>query len=516
MPCRNLVIILGDQLNADNPALEDFDQLQDHILMVEAPTEATHVWSHKARIALFLSAMRHFAETLTQQGFPLTYLQLGQHAHETLRAAWEHEIKRHKPQKIIICEPGEYRLEQDLQVLAKTLDIPLAIKDDQHFMYSRADFKRWAAGGKTLRMEFFYREMRKKYQVLMDEGKPTGGEWNYDAENRQSFGKSGPANIPNIPKAVPDHITKQVFEDVEKYFPEHPGSLEHFIWPVTRDEALVFLKDFISHRLADFGAHQDAMWQTQNGKDSPYLWHSLLSSSLNLKLLNPREVIDAAVKAFRAHHLPLQSVEGFIRQILGWREFMHGLYWLDMPGMAVQNPFKHHRDLPAWYWTGQTNMNCQRQCVSQTMQHGYAHHIQRLMVTGMFGLLAEVDPRQVEAWYLAVYIDAVEWVELPNVSMAMYNNNGRFTSKPYIASGAYIKRMSNYCASCTYKPEVKTGTSACPVTTLYWHFIIKHHEAFSGNPRMALMAKHVDKLDEDAIEAIQHTAKKMLNNLDQL
>lgn len=516
MPCRNLVIILGDQLNADNPALEDFDQQQDHILMVEAPSEATHVWSHKARIALFLSAMRHYADTLIKQNYPLTYLRLGEHAHETLKAAWEYEIKLFNPEKIIICEPGEYRLQQDLQALAKTLVIPLAIKDDQHFMCSRADFKRWAAGGKNLRMEFFYREMRKKYQVLTQDGKPAGGDWNYDAENRQSFGKSGPANIPNTPKVEPDQITKQVFADIEKYFPEHPGSLEHFIWPVTRDEALDFLQDFIQNRLTDFGAHQDAMWQTHNGKDSPYLWHSLLSSSLNLKLLNPREVIDAAVKAYRAHHLPLQSVEGFIRQILGWREFMHGLYWLDMPEMAEQSPFKHKRDLPAWFWTGQTNMNCQRQCVSQTMQHGYAHHIQRLMVTGMFSLLAETDPRQVEAWYLAVYIDAVEWVELPNVSMAMYNNNGRFTSKPYIASGAYIKRMSNYCAHCTYKPEVKTGPSACPVTTLYWHFMIKHHEVFSRNPRMALMAKHVDKLDEDAIEAIQHTAKQMLKNLDHL
>jgi deoxyribodipyrimidine photolyase-related protein len=516
MACRNLVIILGDQLNADNPALEDFDQQQDHILMVEATAEATHVWSHKARIAIFLSGMRHFAETLRQQGFPVTYLQLGQHAHETLNAAWAHEIQRIQPEKIIVCEPGEYRLEQDLQTLAKQLHIPLAVKDDQHFMCSRADFKRWAAGGKTLRMEFFYREMRKKFQVLMQAGKPVGGDWNYDAENRQSFGKSGPANIPKTPQIEPDQITKQVFADVEQYFPEHPGSLEHFIWPVTRDAALDFLQDFIQCRLADFGAHQDAMWQTQNGRNSPYLWHSLLSSSLNLKLLNPREVIEAATQAYQAHQLPLQSVEGFIRQILGWREFMHGLYWLDMPRMAEQNPFKHQRDLPAWYWTGETRMNCQRQCVGQTLQHGYAHHIQRLMVTGMFGLLAEVDPRQVEAWYLAVYIDAVEWVELPNVSMAMYNNHGRFTSKPYIASGAYIKRMSNYCAHCTYKPEVKSGPSACPVTTLYWHFIIKHYDALISNPRMALMAKHVDKLDDEGIAAIQHTARQMLDHLDDL
>ncbi|HSI43819.1 MAG TPA: cryptochrome/photolyase family protein [Methylotenera sp.] len=514
--CRNLVLILGDQLNLDNPALEGFDTTQDHILMVEASAEATHVWSHKARIALFFSAMRHHAEALSSQGYAVTYLKLGQHHFTSLKAAWLHYLCELKPKKIMVCEPGEYRLEQDLLALAEETDTFLAILDDGHFMCSRADFKRWAGTTKTLRMEFFYREMRRKYNVLMQGSQPVGGDWNYDAENRKAFGKTGPKSLPKAPKTAIDTVTQQVINEVETIFPDHPGSLENFIWPVTRESALHFLKDFIAQRLADFGEHQDAMWQFEDDDASPYLWHSLLSTSLNLKLLDPREVIAAAEEAYKKHDLPLHSVEGFIRQILGWREFIRGVYWLDMPMMASNNHYQHDHKLPAWYWNGETHMNCQRQAVQQTMQHGYAHHIQRLMVTGMFGVLAELNPREVEAWYLAVYVDAVEWVELPNVGMALYNNGARFTSKPYVASGAYIKRMSNYCTHCKYKPEIKTGPDACPVTTLYWNFLFKHYDDFANNPRTALMAKNAEKYDAEEKAAIQQFAQKMLNNLDRL
>ena len=519
---RNLILILGDQLNLDNPALENFDSTQDCILMVESSGEATHVWSHKARIVLFLSAMRHFAQVLNEQGMPVSYLKLGEHEFTSLKSAWRHYIQQLKPQKIIVCEPGEYRLEQDLIQLAHETNAQLAIQDDTHFMCSRADFKRWAAGGKQLRMEFFYRQMRKKYNVLMRDDQPEGGAWNYDAENRKAFGKAGPKDLPSTPNISVDAITQQVIVLVQQHFPNHPGSLAHFIWPVTRVDALLFLDDFIANRLTGFGEHQDAMWQANsssglslaNPAESPYLWHSLLSTSMNLKLLDPREVIQAAENAFTKHQLPLASVEGFIRQILGWREFIRGMYWLDMPQMSESNHYGHTRPLPDWYWTGNTQMNCQRQTIMQTMQYGYAHHIQRLMITGMFGVLAELNPREVEAWYLAVYVDAVEWVELPNVTgMALYANGGRFTSKPYVASGAYIKRMSNYCAHCQYKPEVKTGAQACPVTTLYWHFLIKHYDVFSSNPRTALMTKNVDRFNAEEVEAIKLSAEKVLNNL---
>lgn len=517
MPIRHLVIILGDQLNLDNPALEEFDSQQDRILMVEALAEAIHVWSHKARIVLFLSAMRHFATQLNQQGLAPIYLKLGEHDFESLEQGWAAQLAKLKPQKVIVCEPGEYRIEQALIKLCKQVNIPLVVRDDTHFMCSRADFKRWAAGGKQLRMEFFYRMMRKKYDVLMADNAPEGGAWNYDAQNRKAFGKAGPKDVPSRPPISQDEITVQVIALVEQHFTNHPGSLAHFIWPVTRDAALKFLSDFIAHKLAGFGDHQDAMWQTQQGEDNPYLWHSLLSTSLNLKLLNPREVIAAAVLAYQKQHIPLASVEGFIRQILGWREFIRGVYWLDMPSMAVANHYQHTRKLPSWYWTGDTYMNCMRQTIQQTMQYGYAHHIQRLMITGMFGVLAELQPSELEAWYLAVYVDAIEWVELPNVAgMALFANGGRFTSKPYIASGAYISRMSNYCNNCQYKPDIKTGSQACPITTLYWHFLIKHYASFAGNPRTALMVKNVDRFDQQALEAINTFASQLLENLEAL
>lgn len=514
---RHLILILGDQLNLDNPALEGFDATQDAILMVEARHEATQVWSHKARIVLFLSAMRHFYDSLAAQypcGLQGSYLKLGTHEFATLKAAWAAHIANLKPQKVIICEPGEFRLEQDLIEVCKHANTPLVIRDDTHFMCSRANFKHFATGKKELRMEFFYRKMRQQYDVLMQGKEPVGGAWNYDAENRKAFAKTGPQNVPAAPKANIDALTQAVIEDVEKHFPNHPGSLNHFIWPTTRAEALKFLDDFIANKLAFFGDHQDAMWQSNYASQSPYLWHSLLSTSLNLKLLNPREVIAAAVQAYQQKQLSLASVEGFIRQVLGWREFIRGVYWLDMPHMAEQNHYQHTRPLPNWYWTGDTHMNCMRQTVQDTMQHGYAHHIQRLMVTGMFGILAEIDPKQVAAWYLAVYVDAVEWVELPNVAgMALYANGGRFTSKPYVASGAYIKRMSNYCNGCKYQPELKTGENACPITTLYWQFLIKHYPTFSRNPRTALMAKNVERFSAAEIAAVQTRAAHIHNHI---
>lgn len=519
---RNLILILGDQLNFDNPALEQFNPTQDVILMVEASYESTQVWSHKLRIVLFLSAMRHFYAALKNQ-YPYAskniYLKLGEHQFSTLKAAWAFQIEKLMPQKVIICEPGEYRIQQDLIDLCKEMVTPLVILDDTHFMCSKADFMYWAADGKSepkkqIRMEFFYRKMRHKYQVLMDGNGPVGGVWNFDTENRKAFGKAGPQNLPSAPPVNVDEITQACIEDVENYFFNHPGQLDYFIWPVTREQALAFLDDFIKNKLAHFGDHQDAMWQAIDNVQSPYLWHSLLSTSLNLKLLNPREVISAAVNAYQEQQLPLASVEGFIRQIIGWREFIRGIYWVDMPQIAEANHYNHARELPSWYWTGKTQMNCMRQTINNTLQYGYAHHIQRLMVTGMFGILAEISPRELEDWYLAMYVDAVEWVELPNVAgMALYANGGRFTSKPYVASGAYIKRMSNYCSDCKYKPESKTGDNGCPTTTLYWNFIIKHYDSLNHNPRTKLMAKNVDRFAEQEISDIKNQANYLLNNL---
>ncbi|KNZ31759.1 MAG: deoxyribodipyrimidine photolyase [Methylibium sp. NZG] len=525
MTVRTLVLVLGDQLSHDSPALVDLDPQQDAVLMIEAPGEATHVWSHKARIALFLAAMRHFRDELRATGLTVHYVALGDNSDSelpTLAQRLAKQLQRHRPALLRMLEAGEWRLQQDIAQVAQAASVPLRTLDDTHFLCSRADFMRWAAKyskapGSSLRMEFFYREMRRTHRVLLDaDGQPEGGQWNYDADNRKGYPKAGPGLITPPEFFEPDALTREVFADVEQRFADHPGTLAHFAWPVNRAQALVALKTFVETRLANFGDHQDAMWTA-----TPFGWHSLLSTSLNLHLLDPREVIKAAEAAYRAGRAPLAGVEGFIRQVLGWREFIRGVYWLDMPGMAQANHLQHTRPLPRWYWTGQTQMACAREAVEQTLKYGYAHHIQRLMVTGLFALLAETDPKQVADWYLAVYVDAVEWAELPNVAgMALYANGGRFTSKPYVASGAYIQRMSNHCDRCAYAPTAKdaakAGKPTCPFTVLYWNFLLKHEAELAGNPRTALMAKNAGRLGAEEREAVSAEAQSVLGRLDEL
>jgi deoxyribodipyrimidine photolyase-related protein len=510
-------LILGDQLWLQNPALLAADKKRDRVLMVEAPQESTHVWSHKARSALFLAAMRHFAEELRAQGFSVDYLKLGAHPHASLASAWAQQIEALQPERVSVCEPGDWRVEQALIAVCKKHKIPLNLLPDSHFLISRAEFVRWAAGKtgtapKQLRMEMFYRHMRKTTGILMQDGEPEGGQWNYDAENRESFGKHGPHDVPQPSRFAPDALTQSALADVQQHFADHPGSLDNFNWPVTRSQALRALKAFITHRLPRFGQYQDAMWS-----DEPFLFHSLISSSLNLRLLDPREVIDAALKAYRSGAVELAGVEGFIRQILGWREFMRGVYWLDMPQMREANHYGCTTALPKWYWSGKTQMHCMRQAIGQTLAHGYAHHIQRLMVTGNFALIAGLIPQEVCDWYLAVYVDAVEWVELPNTAgMALYANGGRFTTKPYAASGAYIKRMSNYCAGCRYKPEIKSGAGACPMTVFYWDFLIRNEAELRRNQRAALMMKNLDRMTPQERQAIQTTARQYTRDIESL
>jgi deoxyribodipyrimidine photolyase-related protein len=530
-PLRHLIVILGDQLDEASSAFEGFDPSQDAVLMIEAREESTHVWSSKIRTALFLSAMRHFAQRMQAKGWPAIYRKLDVERDSSLSAGLQAVIAEHKPLAVIGVEPGDWRvrmaLENTIKSIAlhadsvsangsKRLKIPLQWRDDTHFLCGLPEFKKWAGKSSTLRMEFFYRVMRKKYKVLM-EGDPTdlqpvGGQWNLDAENRKSFGKTGPQNIPKPLLYTHSLITKEVLAMVEKEFFDHPGDLSGFNWPVTREEALLALKDFIAHRLPHFGPHQDAMWTHLD-----FGWHSLLSSSLNLKLLHPLEVIHAAEQAYQAHGIDLASVEGFIRQILGWREFMRGVYFTEMPQLAQDNFYGHHNALPKWYWTGDTKMNCMKNSIEQTLHNGYSHHIQRLMITGMFGITAHILPQALCDWYLAVYVDAIEWVELPNTAgMALFANGGRFTSKPYVASGAYVKRMSNYCQGCRYSPESRAGADACPMTTLYWNFLDTHEKEFAGNPRTALMVKNLQRMSEQERASVRKRAGEMLGDLDAL
>lgn len=524
IPCRHLILILGDQLDEAPSALEGFDPAQDVVLMVEAFEESTHVWSHKARTTLFLSAMRHFAQGLAQRGFDVDYRALDTHGDKTLADGLRAAVAARQPAQIIGVEPGDMRVRGALDLAMNSIAAGagndwaagqkhlINWREDKHFLCSPAQFRSWAGKSASLRMEFFYRSMRRQYKVLMEGDQPVGGQWNFDAENRKGFGRAGPQAVPVPLQFGQDSITAGVIALVEKYFPDHPGDLGRFNWPVTREQALMALKDFIDQRLPHFGAHQDAMWTNLD-----FGWHALLSSSLNLKLLHPLEVVLAAEQAWRERDLDLPGVEGFIRQILGWREFMRGVYFLDMPALKTANHFGHQNALPAWYWTGDTHMNCMRQCIGQTLTHGYAHHIQRLMVTGMFGVTAQISPQALCDWYLAVYVDAVEWVELPNTAgMALFANGGRFTSKPYVASGAYVKRMSNYCAGCRYEPETRVGAQACPLTTLYWNFLDQHEATFADNPRTALMVKNLQRMAPAVRADVRLRAREMLADLDSL
>lgn len=511
-PCRHLVCILGDQLDAESSAFADFDIESDVVLMAEVPEESTHVWSSKPRTAFFFAAMRHFGDVLTARGLRVEYLRIGTHGFTSLSDVLRNAVERYTPARVVMVEPGDWRVAQALAACADEASFVLVLQPDAHFMCTHEEFRAWAGDKRQFRLEFFYRMMRKRYDVLMDGDQPLGDQWNFDSDNRGAFPKGGPGAVPHPHQITPDRVTQQVIADVEAHFPTHPGILTEFDWPVTRSDALHSLHRFVNERLPQFGARQDAMWT-----DEPFLYHAHLAALLNVKLLNPREVIAAAVEAYHSGHAPIEAVEGFVRQVLGWREFMRGMYWMDMPGMREANFFAHTRSLPQWYWSGDTHMRCMQHTIGQTLAYGYAHHIQRLMVTGIFALLAEVQPQLVEDWYLAVYIDAVDWVELPNVAgMALFANGGRFTSKPYIASGQYIKRMSNYCTGCRYKPSEKVGDSACPVTTLYWNFLDKHEAMLTANPRTTLMVRNVKKLSAPEREAIRERAMWVLANVDDL
>ncbi len=506
---RNLIVVFGDQLDHHSSAFDGFDPQRDLIWMAEVSGEATHVRSHKVRIALFLSAMRHFAAELRAKGYTLEYRKLdAQDNRGNLAAELLAALKKYLPERIIAVEPGELRIEAMLKNVAAEARITLQICSDRHFFCTRTDFAAWAKNRKQLRMEYFYREMRQRHNVLMEAGKPVGSDWNFDTENRGSFGKTGPSSIAPPLAFPPDEITRSVLETVEAHFPNHPGSLAHFDFPVTAAEAEHALTHFIHHHLPHFGAFQDAMWTQQ-----PFLYHSRLSAALNLKLLSPRKVVAAAERAYRSGKAPIAAVEGFIRQIIGWREYVRGIYFTYMPQYAERNALNAHEPLPDLFWDAKTEMNCLRETVGQLLEYGYTHHIQRLMVTGLFALLFGANPVAAHEWYLAMFYDAVEWVELPNsMGMSQFSDGGLMASKPYAATGKYIARMSNYCQGCRFKPDQSTGPDACPFTTLYWDFLLRHEELLAKNQRMSLQVKNLSRLTPDKKEAILSAAATIRNS----
>jgi deoxyribodipyrimidine photolyase-related protein len=504
-----LHLILGDQLTHSLSALQGIDPAHDTVLICEVMEEAIYVKHHKKKIAFLFSAMRHFAEELREKGMKVRYIKLddpensGDFTGEVKRA-----IAALGSTELVVTEPGEFRVLEMMKSWEAQLKIPTTILADDRFLATHAEFAVWAKGKKQLRMEFFYREMRKKYNILLEsDGKPTGGEWNFDKENRKPPTRG--LTSPKRPSHKKSAITREVLALVEAKFPDHFGILEPFHFAVTRDQAMLELDHFIETLLPNFGDYQDAMVAGE-----PYLYHSLISSYLNSGLLTPLEICQKAEFAYHAGGAPLNAVEGFIRQILGWREYIRGIYWLLMPDYGERNSLHATRPLPAFYWSAKTDMFCMAESVRHTRDHAYSHHIQRLMVTGNFALLAGLDVKQVQEWYLAVYSDAYEWVEMPNtLGMALFGDEAVVASKPYAASGKYISRMSNYCKSCRYDPEVMTGDKACPFNALYWDFLDRHRDKFSGNQRMPYVYSTWDKFGDQKQTSIRQQAALSLKNM---
>ena len=503
-----LRLILGDQLNHQLASLRDINIETDIVLMAEVGAEVTYVKHHKRKIAFLFAAMRHFAEALRGDGVFVIYRRLDDPENG---GSLESEVKRaiaaHKISKLVVTMPGEYRLMEIMKRWQSSLGIAVELREDDRFLCDLDRFASWADGRRQLRMDFFYRDMRRDHNILMDGGEPIGGKWNFDSDNRGSR-KAGMV-IPPPLQFAPDDITAEVLGLVATRCADHFGDLDDFGFAVTRQQALAVLNHFIEQRLPDFGRYQDAMLL-----DEPWVYHSHIGFYLNAGLLLPAEAIAAAETAYYNGHAPLNSAEGFIRQILGWREFVRGIYWLKMPDYADLNFFEADRDLPEFFWTGATKMLCMAQAVDATRKYAYAHHIQRLMVLGNFALLAGLAPAQVNAWFLIVYADAYEWVELPNVSgMVLFADGGYLASKPYAAGGAYINRMSNYCRDCHYKVSQKNGAAACPFNYLYWDFLIRNRAKLKDNARLGMMYRSLDRMDETKIAAIRHDADQFLANL---
>jgi deoxyribodipyrimidine photolyase-related protein len=505
---KQLILILGDQLTPSISALRDVEPKDAVVLMAEVMAEASYVPHHKKKIAFLFSAMRHFAEELRAAGWTVDYRQLddgdnsGSLAGEIFEAAARHGVT-----KLRMTEPGEWRVLEEMRGLSAAFD--LTILPDDRFIASHAEFEAWAEGRKALRMEYFYRDMRRKTGLLMDGDQPEGGQWNFDHDNRKPAARD--LLMPQPLRFVPDAMTADVLSLVEARFGYHFGTLTPFWFGTTRADAEAAYAHFLKTALPQFGDYQDAMLVGEK-----FLYHSVVSLYLNCGLLDPLAMCQAAEAEYRAGRAPLNAVEGFIRQIIGWREYVRGIYWREGPDYVHRNALGATRALPEFYWTAQTDMACLRAAIEQTRDEAYAHHIQRLMVTGNFALLAGVDPHALHEWYLAVYADAYEWVEAPNtVGMSQFADGGLLASKPYAASGAYIDRMSDYCTGCRYKVKLKAGPDACPMNYLYWDFIARHRELVKGNPRMAQMVRTWDKFSDERQVEIRDDSSRFLARLEQ-
>ncbi len=513
MTTTQLRLILGDQLNA---AHSWFSEVNPSVvyLIAELHQEQTYVTHHIQKIAAFFTAMQSFAEHLVSEGHRVIYLTLDDTAEfADLNALIHQHVSTLGCSSFSYQRPDEYRLREQLTRLATALPVPVQEVDTDHFLLPFDELKRYFNAGKHVRMETFYRKMRQRFAILMDGDQPLGGQWNFDVANRKSM---KPADVAAIPQPL---IFSTPIQPLLDRLKRHQISTigktsDHLPWPINREQSIELLKHFCTHLLPLFGTFQDAM--TRN---SPYAWslyHSRLSFSLNCKLISPREVIDTALESYYQNPdvITLPQIEGFVRQILGWREYVRGMYWVNMPDYSKKNYLQAHRPLPDWFWTGETQMACMSAAITQSLDHAYAHHIQRLMITGNFALLAGLAPGEVDQWYLGIYLDAIEWVELPNTrGMALFADGGWIATKPYAASGNYVNKMSDYCSGCHYQVKEKTGALACPLNSLYWHFIDQHQDQFARNPRMSFPVKHWTKMDAEQQTAIRNHARTVLEDL---
>jgi deoxyribodipyrimidine photolyase-related protein len=505
---KTLVPLLGDQLSLDISSLQAVEKRNAIVLLCECADETSYVAHHKKKLVFVLSCMRHFKQQLHDDGWSVIYRQLDdENNRKSIASSIELAVAEHQCEQIVMTEVGEYRLRESLRALQSNLSIPMDLLPDTRFLCSTEAFQSWAASRKQLRMENFYRDMRRQTGLLMEDDKPVGGQWNFDKDNRKPAGRSVKFSDPL--RFEPDDITRDVVALVDNHFPNNMGSVHDFWFACSASDANTALDHFIDFSLPQFGDYQDAMLH-----DQKFLAHSVLSLYINIGLLDPTNVCERVEAAFNDGHIPINAAEGFIRQIIGWREYVRGIYWLEMPQYLEQNFFDYHKPLPEFYWTADTRMACLKGSIQQTIDEGYAHHIQRLMITGNFAMLAGVDPKQVHEWYLAVYVDAYEWVELPNtLGMSQFADGGLLGSKPYAAGGNYINKMSDYCKHCDYKVSKKTGEDACPFNYLYWHFLSQNQEKLSSNHRMAQMYNTWGRMSEERKAEIHADATHFLESL---
>lgn len=505
---RNLIIVLGDQLSSDLSSLKYFSKDDDAILMAELQDEASYVNHHKKKLIFIFSAMRHFAQNLKEQGFKVIYNEF-KDGKKSFSEVISSEVKKLNPKKVIVTEPSEFRVLKEFENLKSELSCELEIREDNRFIASKQDFQDFAKGKKELVMEFFYRKMRKKTQILIEnKDKPVGGKWNYDKDNRNKLEEG--EKIPKLPAIKPDKITQEVIKLVNAKFSNNFGSSENFNYAVTKSDANKLFEDFIENRLKNFGKYQDAM-----SENLEFGFHSIISLYLNVGLLNPLDLCQKVEKAYEDGKCEINSAEGFIRQILGWREFVRGIYWRFMPEYKEKNFLSAKRKMPDFFWDHKkTQMNCLKQTIKQTHDNAYSHHIQRLMITGNFSLLAGIDPKEVNDWYMSVYFDAFEWVELPNThGMAIFADGGIVATKPYAASGNYINKMSDFCKGCKYDVKSSNKENSCPFNYLYWNFLVKNKKKLGNNHRLRFPYKNLERKSESEINDLVQKSEKFLNSI---